>query len=1174
MTHDPGQTRPVSVGSPDTACGLQELEARLLLSASPFDEQAPVEPTFASQDEVVALAGAGQTFGIDVSRFQGNINWTSVLNGGIDFAWAKATEGVNFVDINWVQNVTGANAAGVLVSGYHFATPYTGGVNDAAAEASDFYDAVSPYLGDGFLRPALDLERGDSLSTTALSNWVHDFMNAFSSLSGGIVPIIYMNTNYAVNEVNSSVNIYDLWLANWTHNPNNPPGGNADGVWNGYDLWQYSDNTSVSGISGAVDGDVFFGDLAAFSAKYVINTTPPPPDDHGNSSATATVVAIPSTTAGVIGEASDTDWFELTLNGGDDYTFSLLADGLTSGELRLYTNTSTLVSTDTGPAVGSTLAELAFTPVVGGTYYLAVDASGTGGYDLAVQESDDHGDTIGTASELGTLAIGGIQVSGDADYFHFTATAGMQYDIKAQDFGVGIADVVLSLYNAGGTIISQDIGSNPGGVHAQILWTAPTSGEMYVAVTAQPGTVGDYIVTLVETNPQIDGDLDGDGFVGINDLNIVLGNWNLNVTPGDLLSGDPDGDGFVGINDLNVVLGNWNAGAPPTAESVSAAIAAASEDVVASDTAEQSEVVAAAGVTQILGIDVSTFQGSINWNSVAASGKEFAFIRAIDRNGVTDTRFVSNIIGSKNAGVVAGAYQFVSPWTDGFNDAVQEATLFASVIAPYLTSDYLRPVIDIEAGPPLSPTPMELDNTVLTNWVHDYMTTFVNLTGVEPLIYTNTNHAVNAFDTGVNVYDLWLANWTNDPNNPPAGNADGVWNGYDLWQYSSTTSVSGISGNVDGDVYFGTLSELIADYGIVPIADDHGDERATATVVALPSTTAGSLEVILDTDWFELSLDGGTDYAFSTFGATLGSAELSLYSNTGTLIATDSGPAAGGILAELAFTPIVSGTYYLEVKSASDLGSYGLTVQEADDHGDTIATASELGTLALGGIQVSGDADYFHFTATAGMQYDIQAQDFGIADAVLTLYDAGGAVVSQDSGSTPGGTHAQILWTASASAEMYVAVTAQPGTTGDYVLSLAESNPQLDGDLDGDGFVGINDLNVVLGNWNLNVTPGDLLSGDPDGDGFVGINDLNVVLGNWNAGTPPVAAVSSSQEESTALSVSEPVETQNDAVVVSGTDHARGLAIANWRGAERFAFGGESERYTPAMGLWELDDEG
>ena len=66
--------------------------------------------------------------------------------------------------------------------------------------------------------------------------------------------------------------------------------------------------------------------------------------------------------------------------------------------------------------------------------------------------------------------------------------------------------------------------------------------------------------------------------------------------------------------------------------------------------------------------------------------------------------------------------------------------------------------------------------------------------------------------------------------------------------------------------------------------------------------------------------------------------------------------------------------------------------------------------------------------------------------------------------------------------------------------------PDLVGDLDGDGFVGINDLNIVLGNWNQNVPPGDPLA-DPSGDGFVGIDDLSAVLGNWNAGTPPGSTV-------------------------------------------------------------------
>ena len=78
-----------------------------------------------------------------------------------------------------------------------------------------------------------------------------------------------------------------------------------------------------------------------------------------------------------------------------------------------------------------------------------------------------------------------------------------------------------------------------------------------------PGMV--EVEMLVDHRPGllIEGDFDGDGFVGIGDLNIVLGNWNQSVSDGDVTRGDASGDGFVGIADLNIVLGVWNSEAPP-----------------------------------------------------------------------------------------------------------------------------------------------------------------------------------------------------------------------------------------------------------------------------------------------------------------------------------------------------------------------------------------------------------------------------------------------------------------------------------------------------------------------------------------------------------------------------------------------------------------------------------
>jgi hypothetical protein len=77
-----------------------------------------------------------------------------------------------------------------------------------------------------------------------------------------------------------------------------------------------------------------------------------------------------------------------------------------------------------------------------------------------------------------------------------------------------------------------------------------------------------YGTNTITVTTGLIGDLDGDGFVGIADLNIVLGAWNSNVIAGVWGLGDTSGDGFIGIEDLNAVLGNWNAGTPPPADAL------------------------------------------------------------------------------------------------------------------------------------------------------------------------------------------------------------------------------------------------------------------------------------------------------------------------------------------------------------------------------------------------------------------------------------------------------------------------------------------------------------------------------------------------------------------------------------------------------------------------------
>ena len=78
--------------------------------------------------------------------------------------------------------------------------------------------------------------------------------------------------------------------------------------------------------------------------------------------------------------------------------------------------------------------------------------------------------------------------------------------------------------------------------------------------------VSDYLewIYSVIFADYIAGDLNGDGYVGMDDLDLILTHWNTDVTPGDFFSGDADGDGFIGLDDLDVILANWNQGTAPS----------------------------------------------------------------------------------------------------------------------------------------------------------------------------------------------------------------------------------------------------------------------------------------------------------------------------------------------------------------------------------------------------------------------------------------------------------------------------------------------------------------------------------------------------------------------------------------------------------------------------------
>lgn len=220
--------------------------------------------------------------GIDVSRWQGDINWNAVKNAGIQFAFCKATEGVDFVDIKFLQNMTGASAAGVYIGPYHFARINSNVSNplDAVSEAHDFVDAIEPfYQTPGkFLRPVIDVENTPGFSTIAanriyMSQWIRDFAGVVQNRLG-VSPVIYTGSGYANSLLEPDIAQYPLWLANWSTAPPNLPPPGADGIWSDITFWQYTDSGSIPGIAGPVDLDVYLGTKEELLSNFLVVPEP------------------------------------------------------------------------------------------------------------------------------------------------------------------------------------------------------------------------------------------------------------------------------------------------------------------------------------------------------------------------------------------------------------------------------------------------------------------------------------------------------------------------------------------------------------------------------------------------------------------------------------------------------------------------------------------------------------------------------------------------------------------------------------------------------------------------------------------------------------------------------------------------------------------------------------
>lgn len=199
-------------------------------------------------------------------------------------------------------------------------------------------------------------------------------------------------------------------------------------------------------------------------------------------------------------------------------------------------------------------------------------------------------------------------------------------------------------------------------------------------------------------------------------------------------------------------------------------------------------------ITSIAGIDVSEHQGDIDWNAVKNAGIEFAIIRVGYRTYgggeiTLDTTFEQNLRNADAAGIKTGVY-FFSQAIDP-EEAIEEADAVIDAIRPY---NITYPVIfdwELIIGDSARTDTMTVDNLA------DACISFcerVKSAGYTPMIYQNKNTTMFKLDLPkLKDYDFWLAEYGDKPT---------YYYDYQMWQYSSTGKVPGISGEVDMNISF------------------------------------------------------------------------------------------------------------------------------------------------------------------------------------------------------------------------------------------------------------------------------------------------------------------------------------------------------------------------------------
>ena len=699
-------------------------------------------------------------------------------------------------------------------------------------------------------------------------------------------------------------------------------------------------------------------------------------DDHGDSRETATDVTVPSSTAGSLESPGDLDYFRITLQ--QAATLELQTTGSTDTYGSLYRENGSLIATDDdgGNNVNFRITS-AF--LAAGTYFLEVrgfSSSTTGSYSLeaAFSESDDggddgddegddgddgdgggddggdgdddgddHGDSRETATDVTvpSSTAGSLESPGDLDYFRITLQQAATLELQT----TGGTDTYGSLYREDGSLIATN---DDGGNNVNFRITSALAAGTYFLEVIHNG----HATRLRRPSRKGDGGDDGDD----------------EGDDGD--DGDGGGDdGGDGDDD-----GDDHGDSRETATDVTVPSSTAGSLESPGDLDYFRIVLQQAGTLELRTTGSVDTCGVLYWEdgrsiNESCDGPDGDNFR-IRRNLPTGTYFIK--VHGYDA-TETGAYSLeVSSYDSGDNHSdfretateVAVPSTTAGNLEPSRDSDYFRIVLQ-------QPATLELHTTGDTD--------------TYGVLYRSDGSSITENDDGGTANNFRISR------NLAAGTYFLEVRGADIWETGAYSLEAAFAGSDDGD-----------DDG-----DDHGDSRETATEVAVPSSTAGSLETSGDLDYFRIILQRAATLDLRTTGSvdTYGS----LYGEDGSLIAANDD---GGINENFRITSALeAGTYFVEVEGfgSSDTGDYRLEAafangggdgddgdDDGDDHGDGRGTATEVAvpSSTAGSLETSGDSDYFRIVLQQAATLELHTT--GSTDTWGNLYREDGSFITEN----------------------------------------------------------------------------------------------------------------------------------------------------------------------------------